>query len=75
MWDNSKFVVVSGNQLQFKTAPDFESPTDANSDNVYEVSAQADDGNGLTTTQTIRVTVTDVNEAPVLHVTIDRQRR
>ena len=60
--DNSKFEITSGNQLQFKAAPDFETPTDADTDNIYEVSVQADDGNGGTTAQTIAVTVTDVNE-------------
>ena len=64
--DNDKFEIVSGDQLRFKTAPDFENPADANSDNVFDVSVLADDGIGLTTSQTIRVTVTNVNEqAPV----------
>jgi len=50
--DDGKFEIVSGNQLQFKSAPDFENPTDLGGtvgDNVYEVSVLADDGNGGTT--------------------------
>jgi hypothetical protein len=50
--------------LAFKDAPDYETPTDANSDNVYEVAVQADDGSGRMATQTINVTVTDVLEIP-----------
>ena len=33
-------------ELKFKTQPDYEDPTDANTDNVYEVTVQATDGNG-----------------------------
>jgi hypothetical protein len=54
--DQSKFTLTGG-QLAFITPPDFESPTDANGDNIYEVVVQADDGNGRTTLQTINVTV------------------
>ena len=63
--DNAKFEIGSGNQLRFISAPDFENPTDLGGtagDNIYEVSVLADDGNGLTTPQTILVTVTAVNE-------------
>ncbi|MEZ5729475.1 MAG: cadherin domain-containing protein [Burkholderiaceae bacterium] len=53
--------------LAFIAAPDFETPLDANTDNVYEVTVQADDGNGLTDSQDISVTVTDLNDnAPVI---------
>ena len=52
--------------LTFDTAPDFESPADADTDNVYEVTVEADDGNGGTALQAIVVTVTDGNDAPEL---------
>jgi len=48
--------------LTFIAAPDFESPGDANADNVYEVTVQSDDGNGGTDSQAINVTVTNVND-------------
>ncbi len=51
--------------LTFSTAPDFESPTDADTDNAYEVQVTADDGNGGTDVQAINATVTNVNESPV----------
>ncbi len=54
--------------LQFKEAPDFENPTDANSDNVYEVTLVATDTDPLETGAGIGkvnvwVTVTNVEEA------------
>jgi hypothetical protein len=51
--------------LSFVGAPDFEAPTDAGGDNVYEVIVEASDGS-LVDTQAISVTVGDVNEAPVI---------
>ena len=52
--------------LTFKTAPNFEMPTDQGGDNVYEVFVVARDGVGRADFQTITVTVTDVNEPPML---------
>ena len=46
--------------LSFKAAPDFEAPTDADQDNVYEVTVQASDGQGGTPPLPLRVTVTNV---------------
>ncbi|MGE0383643.1 MAG: Ig-like domain-containing protein, partial [Gammaproteobacteria bacterium] len=57
--DQAAFQII-GNQLQFKAAPDFETPSDTGADNVYDVQVQADDGNGRTTVQNVAVTVTDV---------------
>jgi hypothetical protein len=51
--------------LTFVSARNFESPTDAGGDNVYDVTVQVSDGAGGTDTQDIAVTVTNVNEAPV----------
>ena len=53
--------------LRFKTAPDFETPKDADKDNVYTVILTATSGVGdreLTATQTLTITVTDVVERP-----------
>jgi Ca2+-binding RTX toxin-like protein len=50
--------------LSFKAAPNFESPADANADNVYVVAVKATDTTGRSNTQTMSVSVTDVNEAP-----------
>jgi serralysin len=46
--------------LRFKVAPDFEAPTDAGRDNVYDVLVRAIDTVGQTDSQAIAVAVTDV---------------
>ena len=52
--------------LSFVSPPNFEAPTDAGGNNVYDVTVQVSDGS-LTDTQAIAVTVTNVNEnAPVI---------
>ncbi len=45
--------------------PNFETPTDAGANNVYDVQVQVSDGT-LTDTQTLAVTVTNQNEAPTI---------
>ncbi|MBK9488883.1 MAG: cadherin domain-containing protein [Haliscomenobacter sp.] len=50
--------------LSFITPKDFENPTDAGANNIYNVQVTASDGNGGTDVQAIAVTVTNVNEAP-----------
>ena len=59
---------ATSGELAFKTAPNFESPGDANSDGVYLVTVRATSGTGereKTADQQITVTVTDVDtEAP-----------
>ena len=56
---------ASTGELRFITAPDFETPADAGSDNSYNVTVKVSDGN-LTDTQDIVVNVANVNEAPVI---------
>ncbi|HEX3029216.1 MAG TPA: Ig-like domain-containing protein [Clostridia bacterium] len=54
--------------LTFKTAPNFESPADSGTNNVYDLTITAtDNGTGtLTATKTIAITVTNINEAPTI---------
>jgi formylglycine-generating enzyme required for sulfatase activity len=52
---------ASSGALSFVTAPDFESSADADSDNVYEVTAQVSDGS-LTAALAMTITITDANE-------------
>lgn len=54
---------VATGALAFAAAPDFEAPSDADGDNVYEVEITATDGVDAVS-QTLQVTVTDTNEAP-----------
>jgi hypothetical protein len=59
--DNARFDIIGG-QLRFIAAPDFEVPTDTDGNNIYEVTVEADDGNGGITTQTIVVTVNPIDD-------------
>ena len=64
--DSPRFTVnASTGALSFVAAPNFEAPTDANADNVYQVVVSASDGS-LSDSQTIAVTVANVNEAPTI---------
>ena len=63
--DAARFAIdlYSGN-LTFVSGPNFEAPTDANGDNIYVVVVRASDTD-LFDEQTINVTVTNYNEAPI----------
>ena len=62
--DGDKFTAVDG-ELKFKAKPDYENPTDANGDNVYEVTVQASDGK-LTEMRKVKVTVENAEEVGVV---------
>ena len=65
--DGSRFEIAGTNQLRFKDDPDFERPADAGGDNENIVEVTATGGAGtreMTGTQTITVTVEDVDEPP-----------
>jgi type III secretion system FlhB-like substrate exporter len=66
--DAAKFAINSSTgALSFISAPDFETPTDAGGNNVYDVIVQVSDGQGSTDSQAIAVTVTAGNDnAPVI---------
>ncbi|MEL6686379.1 MAG: cadherin domain-containing protein [Pseudomonadota bacterium] len=49
-------------EIRFVASPDFEAPDDANTDNVYEISVDATDGSGLTSSQTLTITVNDLDD-------------
>ena len=64
--DAARFTIdATTGALRFAIAPNFETPQDANGDNVYDVTVSATDGL-LADTQALAVTVTNVNEAPVI---------
>jgi serralysin len=52
--------------VTFRSAPDFEAPGDADGDNVYDISVTASDGSLSSAAQAVAITVTNVNEAPVI---------
>ena len=65
--DDSSLVTLTGNVLSFTTAPDFEAPADANSDNVYKVTVVVSDGSSKDA-KDLEISVTNVNEGPQLIV-------
>lgn len=64
--DASFFSIGSSNGTLTISARDFETKADANADNVYMLVITAIDGNANATSQTLSVTITNVNEAPTI---------
>lgn|GEM_PF-3283703 len=61
--DASAFSInASTGAIEFTSNPDFESPSDANTDNVYEITISVSDGNGGSASQTVTITVTDISD-------------
>ena len=73
--DQAKFTInPSTGVLSFVNAPDFEIPTDTGTDNVYDIQVLVTDIVGLTATQSIAITITDVSDTFGVNVTaIDAQ--
>ncbi|MDD1428653.1 VCBS domain-containing protein, partial [Dolichospermum sp. ST_sed9] len=57
---------INNGAVTFKTAPNFEVPTDNGTNNVYDINVIATDNGALTATQAVAITVTNVNDAPVI---------
>lgn len=57
--DAALFQITGAGALSFKAPPDFETPLDANKDNVYEVTLAVSDGQA-NATRAVLITVTDV---------------
>ena len=62
-------IAATSGVLAFKQAPDYEDRQDADLDNVYQLSLEASDGESSASVA-LQITVTDVNEAPVLSANI-----
>lgn len=61
--DASLFSVNSGSGVvTFDSAPDYENPGDSDTNNTYVFTATATDSKGLSTTQSVTITVTDISE-------------
>lgn len=56
--DAALFTISASGAVTFKTAPDFESPQDANHDNVYDITVGLSDG-AHAVTKAVAITVTD----------------
>ena len=54
--------------LSFMEMPDFETPADADGDNIYEVTVVATDGSGMTAMRSLTVKVIDTDEAGMVEL-------
>ncbi|MBF0214077.1 MAG: cadherin domain-containing protein, partial [Magnetococcales bacterium] len=64
--DAGRFVIdPASGAVTFATAPDFETPTDSGADNGYDLQVIVTDQGGLSASQGVVITVTDVNESPL----------
>ena len=66
--DGSLFTIDEGGRFSFReeNPPDFDNPGDVGKDNVYDVSIQAQDPQSKTASLPVTVTITEVNEGPVI---------
>ncbi|MFM7561085.1 cadherin domain-containing protein, partial [Cylindrospermopsis raciborskii] len=63
--DAALFNINSTGAVTFKTPPNFEAPSDAGANNIYDLTVSASDGS-LSASQAVAITVTNVNEAPTI---------
>ncbi len=63
--DAADFLLSPNGQLTFRTGPDFEAPTDQDTDNIYQVTVQASAGQQSAALD-VTVTVTNANDPGVL---------
>ena len=69
--DSSSFAVSSSGVVSFNIAPDFEAPSDANSDNIYSISVSVSDGTA-SASSSFTITVTnDTSDDSVIPVAWD----
>ena len=61
--DDADFFSIDGGALGFASSPDFESPADKDTDNVYNLTIGASDAEGNLTEVDVTVTVTNMDEA------------
>ena len=71
--DSGDFEISTSGVLSFKSSPNFESPDDDDTNNVYLVTVVASD-TGKTDTRAVTVTVTNVNEPPAFPSSETRAR-
>ena len=64
--DGDDFTIDENGALAFAASPDYETPVDSDSNNVYALTVVATDGGGLRGTFAVVVNVTELNEGPVV---------
>jgi hypothetical protein len=63
--DAARFSITSGGALSFANAPNFEAPTDAGANNIYDVTISVSDG-ALSASRSITVDILNANEGPII---------
>jgi len=64
--DEAVFRIASNNgELSFAAAPNYESPGDADTDNLYEIIVTVEDSAGARQDLPLQIQIVDVNEAPL----------
>jgi hypothetical protein len=67
--DGNLFTIDPQGNISFKTAPDFELPTDGDQNNSYVIQVAVSDGKGGTDVQDVTINVTDLDEnAPTVSI-------
>jgi hypothetical protein len=60
--DAELFSINSNGEITFKTAPDFKTPTDTDTDNIYNITVNASDVSLSSSQKNVAITVTDVDD-------------
>ena len=69
--DAALFELTEGNTLVFITTPDFESPSDSDNDNTYELTVVADDALKTSAVTPLNITVQNVFDVPATDILLD----
>ena len=69
--DDSTAFTIAGGVLKFLAVPDHEKPSDADADNVYEVTVTATDASLVSASIDVAVTVTDVDDPSIVVIMAD----
>ncbi|MCJ8346824.1 hypothetical protein MJH12_14880, partial [bacterium] len=73
--DSQSFTMTtSTGYIQFKTAPDYEITSDNNSDGIYEIHVMVSDAMSAHTSQLLRISIVNVDEAPQLQKITHKSR-
>ena len=67
--DMDDFAIDQQGRLKLRSVPDYELPTDNDTNNVYKVTVRVADPGGLSATANFVLTIRDVNEAPTFKAT------
>ena len=65
--DQDDFIIdPSSGTIAFAATPNYEAPTDADTNNAYQITLEVSDGNANSASQALTISVTNVNEKPTI---------